>query len=131
MSKKPPTWRCADGRVLKLKDMEIDHLINTFHYLKRRAREEHVKYINNCVHNDINVPSVDKFCLSVWPIYGEFRKEIANRLRAMPQGSIQRKYWHMKFSNDTKKVVTKSDNWMTSEDEFNEFERNDPRWGDA
>ena len=114
MTKKLPTWRCADGRVLKLKDMEIGHLINTFHFLKRRARDEYNIHIGTLI--TIHV-SVDQFCLAVWPIYGEFRKEIANRLRSMKQGSIERKYWHMKFSNDS----SNKKHWRNADDEHAEY----------
>ncbi len=111
--RKIPTWTCADGRILKITDMEIGHLINTFHFLKRRARDEYALYMERNTEDadeyeeeDI---SVDKFCGSVWPIYVHMRKEIANRLRAMKEGSVERKYWHMKFSKDSKVHVVKSD----------------------
>lgn len=92
----PTTWRTGDRETLKLKEMDISHLINVFHFIKRKAYEEY------CHFPESHTMSVDKFCSQVYPVYEAIRQEIANRLRAMPASSIERKFWHSKFSRDGK-----------------------------
>lgn len=77
-----------DGPVL-MKDMHIRHLINAFHLTKEIASGENVLK---------GVMSDEKFAMEVFPEYDMLRQEIAYRLRCMEEGSLQRAYWHSKFS---------------------------------
>ena len=79
-------WYSKEGP-LPLKDMSIRHLIASFHLTKQIARTD------NCT-----TLSDEQFAVRVFPEYEWLRLEIAKRLHNMPKGSLQRAYWHSKFS---------------------------------
>lgn len=88
---------------VKFEEMNIGHLINCFHLLKRKAREE-ADRLRSLAELAPEV-SDEKFCMSIYPEYDELRQEIVKRLREFPKGSIGRAYWHRKFSRPYTKMI--------------------------
>ena len=80
-------WYSKEGP-LRLGDMSVRHLISAFHMTKEIGAGD------NCT-----TLSDEQFTMQVFPEYDWLRQEIAKRLHNMPKGSLQRAYWHSKFSH--------------------------------